>query len=115
MRILAILLISATTCWASQDEPTKDELRVTVQHIVAIAKQQQIDLTASQKALTDAKTVEIPKLKSQIDAQATKLASAQVSLAKAHAACWRNLIMGLIAGAVLAFVGPKLLPLLTAI
>lgn len=47
MKFILALLFSASTLLASQDNPTREELRQTVQHIQRLAKEQQAELDAA--------------------------------------------------------------------
>lgn len=70
---------------ASQQQPTRAELKQTIEHIINLSHQQEQDLNSvkaqldtTQKNLNDAQTVEIPKLKNQIASQATELANDKI-------------------------------------
>jgi hypothetical protein len=77
---IALILTGYGPILASEQEPTKAELLSTVRHIAAIAKQQQADLDSANAALSDAQTVEIPKLQKEISDQAKELAQTKVKL-----------------------------------
>lgn len=70
--IFVICLIGGFSVLASQDNPTRDELLQTVQHIQRLSKQQQTEL--------DAAHANEGKLQSQLTGAQTALGTAQSSL-----------------------------------
>jgi phosphopantothenate synthetase len=93
---------------------TEAQIEATIAHKNALHEQliQQTLPAASEDV--KAAVAKAQTLQKQIDAlaiQAARVPVLEAELAKAHKACWRNLFIGGIIGAVLVLVGPTLLKL----
>jgi hypothetical protein len=93
---------------------SEDQIKATIAHRNAL-HQQLIDQTLP--AASDDVKAAVDKaqvLQKQIDVlalSAAKVPVLEADLAKAHKACWRNLLLGGVIGAILGLFGPKLLGL----
>ena len=93
---------------------TEADILSTIAHRNALHEQLVDQVLPS--ASTDVKeaVAKAQTLQKQIDAlalQAARVPVLEADLKKAHKACWRNLLIGAIGGAILVIVGPKLLAL----
>ena len=119
----AIIMFAAfaTCCRGATPTPTPDLSNVTEADIAAtIAHRNALHEQLIQETLPQASddvrvaVEEAQVLQTGIDKLALSAARVPVlesELAKAHKACWRNLLLGGIVGAILALFGPKLLGL----
>ncbi len=93
---------------------TEADIQATIAHRNALHEQliQETLPQASEDVRTAVEEAQV--LQTGIDKlalQASKVPVLEAELAKAHKACWRNLLLGGIIGAILALFGPKLLGL----
>jgi len=114
---IAVLLAASTTSPAPIPDLSKitaADIEATIAHRNALHEQLiQQTLPAASEDVKEA-VAKAQTLQKQIDAlaiQAARVPVLEAELGKAHKACWRNLAIGAIAGAVLVLVGPTLLKL----
>ena len=97
---------------------TEAEIQATIAHRNALHEQliEQTLPAASEdvKAALD-KAQNLQKDIDKLAIQAARVPVLEAELSKAHKACWRNLLLGGIVGALLALFGPKLLGLASLI
>lgn len=79
--MLLFFLIPASLMFASEDNPTKDELLRTVKHIQALAKQQQADLDAAHEHETALQT-DLDSVKNDLGNAQSQLVDTQVQINK---------------------------------
>jgi len=89
---------------------TEFDIQSTIDHRNQL-HQQLIEQTLPQaSSAVKAAVDKAQNLQKEIDAlalQAAKVPILEAELKKAHSACWRNLIVGLVLGAAIGFLGPK--------
>ena len=94
---------------------TEADIRATIAHRNALNEQLLQQTLPAASNDVKAAVANAQDLQKQIDAlalQAAKVPVLEAELAKAHRACWRNLLIGGAIGAVLVLVGPMLIKLL---